>query len=210
MLPLTFAALALLTGALILVRIRWRRLSQKTHTTLITCACAAIVLYLFTLATGWNTASYHLNAALYWLAVAGYELFVLLFTLLRPRWLTAIIAVVLLLPLLSASAVLPLADLFNPAPHTIVSIGGNFVTDRTPWGTGGAGSSGFDLVVYSHPSWTHLVRRRRQASRYYNGQCDAARAFATLQPDGRHVLMSCPAAPGQQSDTARNLVVKLY
>jgi hypothetical protein len=210
MLPLTFAALALLTGALILLRVRWRHLSQKTHKALIVCAIAAIVLYLFTLATGWNTAFYHLNAGLYWLAVAGYEFFVLLFTLLRPRWLTAIIAAVLLLPLLSASPFLPLADLFNPAPHTIVSIGGNFVTDLTPWGAGGAGSSGFDLVVYSHPSWTHLLRRRRQASRYYNGQCDAARAFATMQPDGRHVLMSCPAAPDQQPDAARNLVVKLY
>lgn len=210
MLPLTFAALALLTGALILLRIRWRCLSQKTHKALIVCASAAILLYLFTLATGWNTAFYHLNAALYWLAVAGYEFFVLLFTLLRPRWLTAAIAAVLLLPLLSASPFLPLADLFNLAPHAVASIGGNFVTDRTPWGSGGAGSSGFDLVVFSHPSWTHLIRRRRQASRYYNGQCDAAHAFATIQPDGKHVLMSCPAAPGQQSNTARNLVVKLY
>ena len=58
MLPLTFAALALLTGALILLRIRWRCLSQKTHKALIVCASAAILLYLFTLATGWNTAAW--------------------------------------------------------------------------------------------------------------------------------------------------------
>jgi len=210
MLPLTFAVLAILTGALILLRVRWHDLSQKTHTILIACACASVVLYAITFVTGWNTASDHLNALLYWLAIAGYEFFLLLFTLLRPRWLTTIIAIILLLPIFSASPFLPLEDLFHTAPHTIVAVGPNFISDRAPWGAGTSAGSGFDLIIYSYPSWTHLLRHRRQASHYFNSQCNAAQASARLEPDGRHILMSCPALPNQEPYTARNLVVKLY
>jgi hypothetical protein len=169
-----------------------------------------MILYAFTFVTGWSTSSYHLNAALYWAAIAGYEFALLLFTLLRPRWLTAMIAAVLMLPILSASPFLPLAELFNTAPHITVSIGSNFISDLAPWGNGTAASSGFDLTVYSHPSWTKFFRRRRQGSRYFSGQCDASKASATLQPDGKHVLMLCPAAPNQRPEAARSLVVKLY
>lgn len=210
MLPLTFAVLAIMTGVLIFLRIKWPRLSQKAHTVLVLSAGAPLVLYAFLFAADWSTSWNHLNAAIYWAAVAGYEFFLLLFTLLRPRWLTTIIAVVLMLPILSASPFLPLAELFNPAPHTTVPLGSNFVSDRVAWGSGTGPNSGFDLSIYSHPSWAHFLRRRRQGSRYFNGQCDAARAYATLQPDGKHVLMSCPAAPGQPPDAARSLVVKLY
>jgi hypothetical protein len=210
MLPLTFALFTILTGALIVVRVRWRHLSPKVHTRLIVWACGAIALFIIPWAFNWSTTSNHLNAVFYWLAIAGYEFFILLFTLLRPRWLSTVIAIVLLFPILSASAFLPLAELFNPAPHTVVSLGLNFIGDRVPWGAGVTASSGFDFNIYSQSSWAPFLRRRRQAARYYNGQCDDAHAFATLQPDGRHILMSCPAAPGQQPDAARNLVVKLY
>jgi hypothetical protein len=210
MLPLTFAALAILTGALILLRLRWPGFSQKARSILIGSAGAALFLYLLMFATGWSTSSDHMNAAIYWTAVAGYELLLLLFTLLRPRWLTAIIAAVLMVPILSASPFLPLAELFNTASHTTVSIGPGFISDLAPWGNGTGPSSGFDLTIYSHPSWTRFFRRRRQASRYFNGQCDASKASATLQPDGKHVLMSCPAAPNQRPDAARSLVVRLY
>jgi len=210
MLPLTFVGLAIMTGALILLRLRWTRLSSKTQKILVYCACAALIFYALISVTLWSTSSTHLNAVFYWCAVAGYEFFILLFTLLRPRWLTSIIAAVLILPILSASPFLPLAELFNPAPHTIVSIGPNFISDLSPWGAGTAPNSGFDLIIYSHPSWTHVLRRRRQACHYYSGQCDASKAYATLQPDGKHVLMSCPAAADQPSAAARSLVVKLY
>jgi hypothetical protein len=210
MLPLTFVGLAIMTGALILLRLRWTRLSSKTQKILVYCAFAALIFYALISVTLWSTSSTHLNAVFYWCAVAGYEFFILLFTLLRPRWLTSIIAAVLILPILSASPFLPLAELFNPAPHTIVSIGPNFISDLAPWGAGTAPNSGFDLIIYSHPSWTHVIRRRRQACHYYSGQCDASKAYATLQPDGKHVLMSCPAAADQPSAAARSLVVKLY
>jgi len=210
MLPPTFVLFVVLTGALIALRLSWCRLSSRNHRLLIACACAALFIYAFTFVTGWSTSSNHLNAAFYWFAIAGYEFFLLLFTLLRPRWLTTIIAVILMVPILSASPFLPLMELFNPAPHTVTPIGTNLVSDRAPWSGGPSANSGFDLTIYSYPSWTHFLRRRRQASRYYNEQCDAAQASATLQPDRKHVLMSCPAAPGQPPGSARNLVVKLY
>jgi hypothetical protein len=210
MLPLTFALFVIVTGALISLRLSWSRISTRGHRILIGCACAALCIYGFSFVTGWSTISNHLNAALYWFAIAGCEFFLLLFTLLRPRWLTTIIAIILMVPILSASPFLPLTELFNPAPHTIVSIGTNLVSDRAPWSEGSSASSGFDLTIYSYPSWTHLLRRRRQASHYFNRQCNAAQATAALQPDQKHVLMSCPAAPGQPPGSARNLVVKLY
>lgn len=210
MLPLTFAALAVLTGALVFLRLRWLHLSRKTQTAFIGCAGAILLVDALLFATNWSTSSDHLNAALYWCAIASYEFFILLFTLLRPRWLTTITSAVLILPILSASPFLPLAELFNSAPHTIVSLGHNFTSDRFPWGTGTAPTSGFDMVIYSHPGWTHFFRHRRQGCRYYSGQCDAAQSYATLQPDHKHILMSCPAAPGQPLDTAQSLVVRLY
>lgn len=210
MLPPTFALFVVLTGALIALRLTWSRISSKNHRILIACACAVLLVYAFTFVTGWSTSSDHFNAALYWFAIAGCEFFIILFTLLRPRWLTTIIAIILMVPILSASPFLPLTELFNPAPHTIVSIGTNLVSDRAPWNGGRSANSGFDLTIYSYPSWTHFLRHRRQASRYYNEQCNAAQASATLQPDHKHVLMSCPAAPGQPLSSARDLVVKLY
>jgi hypothetical protein len=210
MLPLTFAAFAVLTAALVLLRLRWTRLCPKTERLLLVCSCVALAFVGAARATRWSTSSSHLNAALYWLAIAGYGLLLARFTLLRPRWLTTIIAIILFIPILSASAFLPLAGLFDPAPHTVVTIGPHLVSDLAPWGTGTAPTSGYDLDIYSHPSWTRFLRHRRQGSHYYSGQCDSSRATATLQPDGEHVLMSCPAAPGQPPDAARSLVVKLY
>jgi len=210
MLPLTFAAFAILTGALIVLRLRWTCLSPKAQRFLILCSCAVLALVGTARATRWSTSSSHLNATFYWLVIASYGLLLVVFTLLRPRWLTTIIAIVLFIPILSASAFLPLAELFNPAPHTIVTIGPNLTSDLTSWGTGTAPTSGYDLTIYAHPSWTRFLRHRRQACHYYSGQCDSSRATATLQPDGEHVLMSCPAASDQPPDAARNLVVKLY
>lgn len=210
MLPLTFAVLLLMTGALVVLRLRWSRLTPKIHRVIIFCACAALLLHAISFATGWSTSSDHLNAAVYWIAMAAYEFFILLFTLLRPRWLTTTIAIILIVPVFSASPFLPLADLFYSAPHTVVRIGPNIISDRAPTGPEHTDSSGFDLAIYSHPSWTQFLRRRRQASHYFSAQCDASQASATLQPDGKHVLMSCPAAPNQPPDAARNLIVKLY
>ena len=212
MLPLTFAVLAILTGALDPSAPAMASPLPKDTQELSSSVPARLSSStLFTFATGWSTSSNHLNAALYWLAIAGYEFFILLFTLLRPRWLTTIIAI-------DSAASAPLGQPLSSACRSLQSRTAHHRLHRPqshqrPRSVGirrTADSSGFDLTIYSHPSWTHFLRHRRQASHYYSGQCDAARASATLQPDGKHVLMSCPAAPDQQPDAARNLVVKLY
>lgn len=208
--PLTFAALTTLTGALVLLRFFWPHLSRRTQTFLIAGACIIPALFGLIFVSRWSTSSIRLNAACYWACIASYEFFLLLFTRLRPRWLTTIIAIILILPLLSASVFLPLADIFNVPPVTTVVLGDHFISERVPWGSHKFENTGTDLVIYSRPPWAPFVRRRRQSCRYYNSQCNASQAFAVLQPDRKSVLMVCPASPGQAPDTARSLVVKLY
>src|SRR3982074_3271480 len=112
-LPLTFAALVALTGALVLLRIFWPRFAQRTRSLLLACACIVPTLYVIAAATRWSTSSLRWNAAFYWGFIASYEFLLILFTRLRPRWLTSIIAIILILPILSASVFLPLVALVD-------------------------------------------------------------------------------------------------
>ena len=61
MLPLTFIVLAILTGVLIFVRLRWPLPLPKDTQSYIVCACAALFLYALTAVTGWSTSSNHLT-----------------------------------------------------------------------------------------------------------------------------------------------------
>jgi hypothetical protein len=209
-LPLTFASFALLTAGVVLLRLFWHRLSSKFHRLVVTLASAALSLLALSAATKWTAYPAQLNAVLAWCAVASYEFFLILFTLLRPRWLTSIIAAILIAPLLSASFILPLARLFDTAPQKTVSLGDKFVSVRAPWGIGTDDSSGVDLKIYWRPPWAPFLQRSVQGVRYYNSQCDTEASFAVLQPDHRSVLMICPAAPNQQANAARSLVVKFH
>jgi hypothetical protein len=209
-LPLTFASFALLTTGIVLLRLFWQRLSPRVHCVVIILACAALFLSALSLATKWTIYPDSLNAALYWSALAGYEFFLVLFTLLPPRWLTSIIAAILIAPLLSASIFLPLAHLFDMAPYQTLPLGDRFVSVRTPWSMEGTNGSGVDLKIYWRPSWAPFLQRQVQGARYYNSQCDTGASFAVLQPDHKSVLMNCPAAANQQASAARSLVVKFH
>jgi hypothetical protein len=209
-LPLTFASFALLTTGIVLLRLVWQRLSSRVHHVVITLACAAPFLSALSLTTKWTIYPASLNAALYWSAIAGYEFFLILFTLLPPKWLTSIIAAILIVPLLSASIFLPLARVFDTAHYQTLPLGDKFVSVRTPWGSGTTNGSGVDLEIYWRPSRAPFLQRRVQGVRYYNSQCDTGASFAVLQPDHKSVLMSCPAAANQQASAARSLVVKFH
>ncbi len=204
--PLTLAALATLTLAIVLLRLLWPRLSRRARSTWITCACATFTLTTLCYLAKWSTSSNRLNTAIYWFCIASYEFFIILFTLLPPKWLTSIVAVVLILPILSTSIFLPLTLIFDSSSHTITPLGGRFFSDRTSPGL----VSEAELNIYYRPSWAPFLRRRVQGTRYYRSQCDAFAAFATLQPDHKSVLMSCPAAPDQPPGAARSLVVKFH
>jgi hypothetical protein len=209
-LPLTFASFALLTAGMVLLRIFWHCLSPKVHRLVTALACAALFFLALSIVTKWTLYPAYLNAALAWCAVAGYEFFLILFTQLRPKLLTSIIAVILIIPLLSASFFLPLARLFDTNPCRTVPLGGKFVSVRAPWGVGTGNNSGVDLTIYWRPSWAPFLQRSVQGVRYYNSQCDTGASFAVLQPDHKSVLMNCPAAPNQQASAARSLVVKFH
>jgi hypothetical protein len=208
--PLTLATLALFTGAIVVLRVRWRRLAHKTRHLLIVCALIPIVLLLFAFAARLSTTIDHLNTLVYWGFVVGYIFFVNLFTLLRPVWLTSLVAIVLLLPLLSASAIFPLAAIFSRQPHHIQAIGGGLVTDVAAIDAITQGASGADIGVYRRLSWAPLLQRKVQGARFFNTQCDAAAAYAVLLPDNYHLHMVCPAAPAMPPADSRELIVKLY
>jgi hypothetical protein len=209
-LPLTFASFALLTSGIVVLRLFWQRIPTQVHGFIIALACAALLLLAFSLATKWTLYPNSLDAALYWSALAGYEFFLILFTLLSPRWLTSMIAAILIVPLLSATIFLPLAHLFDTDPYQTVPLGDRFVSVRTPWRIEATDGSGVDLKIYWRPSWIPFLQRRVQSVRYYNSQCDTEASFAVLQPDHKSVLMSCPARADQQPSTARSLVVKFH
>jgi hypothetical protein len=209
-LSLTFASFVLLTAGMVLLRFIWHCLSSKIQRLIVILACAALSLLALSVVTKWTVYPLRLNAVLAWCAVGGYEFFIILFTRLRPKLLTSAIAVILIVPLLSASFFLPLARLFDVTPHKTVFLGESIVSVRAPWGMGTGDTSGADLDIYWRPSWIPFLQRRVLGARYFNSQCDARASFAVLQPDHKSVLMNCPAAPNQQSSTARSLVVKFH
>ena len=116
------------------------------------------------------------------------------------------IAVVLILPILSASVLLPLGELFSPPPVTATALGDRLVTERMPWGTGSAATSGTDLTLYYQPPHVPFLHRRILSDRFFGGQCNAAGAYAVLLPDRKTVLAWCPGLPSGQPRSAHHSV----
>lgn len=209
-LPLTFGLLAALTAAMVILRIVWQRVPRPGKTALIVFVIAVIAIFAAAYATKWRATPLRLNFAFCWALLASWEILLLHFSLLKPRWLTGIVAVVMLLPLLSASILFPLASAFDPAQATTVDLGDHIISERVPWGTGTADTTGTDLTLYYQPAWMPLLRRSLRSARYYNGQCDANAAYAVLEPDRRHVRMVCPAASYLPADSAITITLPLY
>ncbi len=85
-----------------------------------------IVLHGLFVVTNWSTTSGWLNAIINWLAIAGYELLVLLFSRLSPRWLSVPSAAILLIPLFAASVVFPLSHVFKPGVDENIPLADHF------------------------------------------------------------------------------------
>jgi hypothetical protein len=207
--PLTFACFAVLTAALVLLRFRWHSLPARVRSVILVFAFIFPAVLLIAAIRQWCTPSLRFNSALYWICIASYELLLILFTRLRPRWLTTLIAIVLILPLLSASVFIPLTLLFNAPPITTASIGDHIITQRTTWGSGSVQTSGTDLAVYYQPAWAPFLLRRMRSTRYFGGQCNAWAAYVVLEPDHTSALWVCPAYPNQPSQTAHSIVLPL-
>lgn len=202
---LIFAVLATFVTALVFLRFRWPSLSAQSQHFMIGTACVIPVVTGIAAITKWASTSPRLNAGVYLAFLLSYAFFLTLFTHLRPQWLTTIIAVILIVPLFSASVFLPLGKLFKTPPATI-SLGDGFFSERAPWGSGSAPSSGTDLTIYYRPAWLPFLQRKLLSSRYYGGQCNAWAAYAVLRPDHWSALMVCPPWPGQPQELSPSSV----
>jgi hypothetical protein len=199
--PLTTAALALLTVAMFLLRIFWSRVPPRLKSILIRASIAMIVLHGLFVATKWTTTSDRLNVLINWLAIAGYELLVLFFSRLSPRWLTIPSATILLIPLFASSILLPLVPLFQSGSPQKVPIDNHFFYEVRPWRNTGGGNTGADVLIYYRPSFAPFLRRRVQTIPFNNQECNANAAFAIPLPASKNFLGRCPHWPTQPPGT---------
>src|SRR5260370_9742473 len=199
--PITTAALVLLTATMILLRILWLRVSPRLRFSLICTSIAMIILHVLFEVTKWSTTSDLLNVLITWLAIAGYELLVLFFSRLSPRWLTIPSAAILLIPLFASSILLPLVPLFQSGSPQKVPIDNHFFYDVRPWGNTGGGNTGADVLIYYRPPFAPFLRRRLQTIPFNNRECNANAAFAIPLPASKNFLGRCPHWPTQPPGT---------
>ena len=190
--PITTAVLALLTVVMVLLRIFWRRVPPRLRFFLIRASIFVIVLHVLFVVTKWNTTSDRLNVFVNWLAIAGYELLVLLFSTLPPRWLTLPSTIILLIPLFASSILGPLTLIFDPDSHKKVSLDDHLFYQIDPWSDPGSGSKGVDVIIYYRPPLAPFLRRKVQSIPFNDRECDSRAASAIVSPARKIVIFSCP------------------
>jgi len=203
---MTTATLALLTVVMLLLRIFWLRVPSRLRFLLIRLSIAAIFLQALIVLTKWTTTSERLNVLINWLAIAGYELLVLLFSRLSPRWLTIPSATILLAPLFAASILLPLAPILEPEPNVLVPIGNHLFYEVTPWWNTGGGNAGVDVHIYYRPPFAPFLRHKLQSIPFNNQECNSVAATAVAFPAKKAVLGRCPRWPTQPPGTLEKLL----
>lgn len=196
---MTFAALGLLTCAILALRFFWWRLPHRLRTLLLVLAGFSTILPAVSMVTKWSITYYHANTLLNWIAVVGYQLVLMRFSLVRPQWLTSICSVVLLLPIFGASLLFPLTAIFHPNDAEQFGIGGPYLCERAPWETRGGEIPGFDLSVYYSPRFAPFLKHRLQRSAFNTGECEAAISTASILHSSNEVLFHCPAKPGREA-----------
>jgi hypothetical protein len=207
---LTLVTLAIFTALFVFVRLRWRRLSLSTRKICIAVPVAILLLSGLRPIAHWEPASDTLTTLLEWCRDLSYIFLVLLFTLLRPRWLSMLIAFILIVPILSASILLPLGDIFNTAPAVTSNLGHNLQSVKIPFYRSQY-SSGVDITVYYRPAWLPIIRHKVVSNRFFNTQCNTADTFAVLEttPQPTHILVRCPALTSYPSGDNQDLTVPL-
>jgi hypothetical protein len=204
--PITIAALALLMVALLLLRIFWTRIPRSVRFILVSTSIGALTLHVFFVATKWGTSLTYVNVLINWLAIAGYQLLVLLFSRLSPRWLTSICAAIFLVPLFATSILLPLTLIFQPGAIKRVPIGNDLFYKVSPWSNNGAANSGIDLDIFYRPSFAPFLSRKVQSQTFNTQECNVYAASAILGPTPRTVIARCPYWPGQSAGAEDKLL----
>jgi hypothetical protein len=194
---ITAAILVLLTVVVLLLRIFWLRIPAGFRAFLLRGAVAMVLLHLFFVATKWGTTSTRVNAIITWLAIAGYELLILLFSRLSPKWLTSLSAAILLIPLFAASILFPLALVLAPDSVARVPLGNHLFYKTVPWGNNGAGNSGVDVNIYYIPPFAPFLSRKVATQAFNTEHCNAFAAYALPGPEPKTVLARCPNSPAQ-------------
>lgn len=204
--PITTAALASLTAAMILLQIFWLRIPPRLRSFLIRASIAIVVLHALFVVTKWTTTSDRLNVIINWLAIAGYELLVLLFSRLSPRWLTIPSAAILLIPLFAASIMFPLAHLFAPGSNKNFPLGDHHFYKVEPWANVGGGNAGVDILIYYYPPFVPFLRHKLQNIPFNDHECNASAAVAIPGPNAKTVLGRCPHWPTEPAGSIDKLV----
>jgi hypothetical protein len=204
--PLTFATLILLTVAMVVFGIFWRHVPSRLRVFLPRAALAVLLLHVFFVATKWGTTSAKLNTLIGWLAVAGYELLIVLFARLSPRWLTTTSAAILILPVFASSVVSPLALIFHTGTIEKIPVGRNLYYKSVGWDTSGNDTSGVDLDIYYRPSFLPFLSHKLQTQSFNTDECNAFAATILPGPDPGTVLARCPHWPSQPPGSDDKLV----
>jgi hypothetical protein len=173
---------------------------------LIRASIAIIILHGLFVVTKWTTTSDRLNVVINWLAIAGYELLVLLFSRLSPRWLTIPSAVILLIPLFAASIVFPLAHLFDSGFNKNILITDHLFYEIEPWANTGGGNAGVNILIYYYPPFAPFLRHKLQSIPFNDHECNANAAFALPGPNAKTILGRCPHWPTEPSGSIDKLV----
>jgi hypothetical protein len=200
------AALVLLTAAMILLCALWLHVPSGLRWLLIRASLAITLVQAVFSATKWGTTSAYVNVIIYWLAIAGYELLVLVFSRMPPRWLTSISAAILILPLFAATIMLPLTGIFRPGSLPKVPIGKHFYYKLIHWPNDGEGNAGVDLDIYYRPVIAPFLSRKIKTQSFNTNECNASAAFIVPGPDSAHVIARCPHWPNQPAGTVDKLL----
>lgn len=198
--------LAVTLGAIVL-RAYWDRIPHGVEKALFVAGAIVVAIRFLFLVTRWGMASSRMNAILCWLAVIAYELILVRFSLMRPRWLTSLCAVVLLLPMFASSLLLPLTKIFDAPTANRIAIAMNYELEREPWDAKINGRSGYDFGILYRPSWIPL-QRMAQRSSFSDEQCRAIEATASVDTQKHLVHFHCPGHHGQASDIDLALPLK--
>jgi hypothetical protein len=196
---ITTVTLVLLTLVVFLLRIFWLQIPSSVRSLLIRAAIAIVIVHILFTVTKWETTSDRVNVIVKWFAVAGYELLLMLFSRLSPKWLTSISAFILLVPIFASSILLPLTPVFNPTMIKLQRIGNDLVYQKVPWGDtrDTETNSGVELIVYRLPHLAPFLRHNLQTITFNNQQCDTSTSFVVAGPDSQSALARCPRWPTQ-------------
>jgi hypothetical protein len=207
---LTTAVLISLLLAIIALRVFWSRVPARVRSSLVYTGLGMILLHVAFTVTKWSTTSDRFNSLINWGAVVGYLLIIVLFTLHRPRWLTIISAVILILPVFAANILLPLKALFEPNSATITRIDNRYIYEKNLWIESGENqNSGADLMVFYQPRFLPM-RRKVQRATFNDMQCDASASSARIDRERKIIHFHCPALSTPAGSDPIDLLLPLH